>query len=143
MGAIKIRRKRQRGSTMVESALVLIVALCLMIGIADIGQMLFARSSVMERVRSALRYGAVDYNETKIRNIVLYGTATPAADARPGFGLTASMVAIARLDTNTTADRLKITVSNYPISFYAPLIARTVTGPAIVAVQAIEKPPDP
>jgi Flp pilus assembly protein TadG len=134
------RRKRQRGSSMVETALVFMVAVTVMLGIMDMGQVLFLRSSVGERMRAALRYGAIQYDETKIRNVVLYGTDTPAEGASPSFGLTAQMVGVARLDANSPADRIQITISNYPIKFFAPFIAGQIAGPTLYAVGSVEAP---
>jgi Flp pilus assembly protein TadG len=134
------RRRNQQGSTLVESALAMMVFFMLVMGLIDFGQVLFLRSSIQERMRGALRSGAISYDQTAITNYVLYGTRTPASGATPSFNLTSSMVAVNRLDANTSADRIQITISNYPVIFYTPILARrSVSGP-IVAVQAMETP---
>jgi Flp pilus assembly protein TadG len=130
---------RQRGSSLVEGALCLMVILGMLIGILDIGQVLFIRASVQERVRDALRQGVIEYDAAAIQNHVLYGTRTPAEGAQPAFNLTAGMVEVTRLDQNTAADRVKVTVSNYPIDFYTPFIAGRITGPPIYAVAPMER----
>jgi len=131
-------RRRERGSTMVESALVVLTFLVLLIGIVDIGQFLFIHESLVERVRSGLRTGVITYDPTAIRNIVLYGTSTPATGAVPSFNLTASMVTVSRQDNNAPGDRVTITVANYPVDFFTPFIAGRVTGRSIVAFQPME-----
>jgi hypothetical protein len=135
-----LSRRRQRGSAMVETSLVIVVAVVVLVGIMDMGQVLFMRASVGERMRAGLRYGAITYDTDKIRNMVLYGTSTPSETARPSFGLTATMVNVTRLDANTPADRLKITISNYPLIFYTPFIAGQIMGPTLYGVQTIEAP---
>lgn len=132
------RRGRQRGSTLLESALVLIVFITVLLGMMDMGQVLFQRASVVERVRNAVREGVITYDPTAIRNMVLYGTATPADGAVPAFNLSADMVEVTRLDANTSADRVEVRVSNYPIDFYTPFIAGRVTGPPIALVAPME-----
>jgi len=133
-----LRSNRQRGSAMLETSLVLVVALALLIGVMDLGQILFMRASVMERVRAALRAGVITYDPTAIQNIVLYGKASPAEGAMPSFNLTSSMVTVTRLNANESSDRVQISVTNYPLDFYTPMVARRVIGRPIVVVQAME-----
>lgn len=130
--------RKRRGSAALESALVLLVSLVLLIGIIDLGQILFVRASVLERVRAGLRAGVITYDPTAIQNIVLYGKAAPAEGSQPSFNLTSSMVNITRLNANETSDRVQISVTNYPIDFYTPLVARRVIGRPIVLVQSME-----
>lgn len=132
------KRPGVRGSAMVETSLVLIVFLMMLIGIADIGQMLFLHVSLVERVREGLRYGVITYDTTAIQNIVLYGTASPPDGATPSFNLTASMVNVSRMDAKTPEDRIVITLSNYPIQWFSPYIATKTTGKPIVEAQAME-----
>jgi hypothetical protein len=131
-------RSGQRGNALIESALILIVAVSMLIAIADMGQFLFLHASVVERMRAGLRYGVITYDPTAIRNVVLYGTDTPAQGDIPSFNLSSSMVTISRLDANTSEDRVMITISNYPIDFYTPFIARHATAPTMFAVQHME-----
>jgi len=132
------KRPGVRGSAMVETSLVLIVFLMLLIGIADVGQMLFLHVSLVERMREGLRYGVITYDPTAIQNIVLYGTASPADGATPSFNLTASMVNVSRMDAKAPEDRIVITLSNYPIQWFTPYIATKTTGKPIVEAQAME-----
>ena len=135
---VSARRRRQRGSALVEGALVLMVFLMVLFGLMDMGQFLFQRASVVERVRNAVREGVITYDPAAIRNLVLYGTADPATGAVPSFNLTADMVDVQRLDQNTSADRVQVTVSNYPIDFYTPFLAGRVTGPPILLTAPME-----
>ena len=123
---------------MVESALVLVTFLVMVIGIADLSVILFIQTSLGERIRNGLRYGVVTYDAAAIRNIVLYGTSTPVDGATPSFRLTSEMVQVSRLDANTPEDRVKITLSNYPVEFFTPFIAGKFTGKPIVAMQSME-----
>lgn len=123
---------------MVETSLVLVVFLMLLIGIADVGQMLFLHVSLVERVREGLRYGVITYDTTAIQNIVVYGTASPPDGATPSFNLTTSMVNVSRMDAKAPEDRIVITLSNYPIQWFSPYIATKTTGRPIVEAQAME-----
>ena len=134
----KRSRNPRRGSTLVESALVVLVFLALLIGIGDLGQVLFIQQSLTERIRQGLRYGVITYDASAIQNIVLYGTSTPSDGATPSFNLTANMVQVSRYDAKTPEDRVVITLSNYPIEFFSPWIAGRLTGKPIVGVQPME-----
>ncbi len=129
--------RSERGSAMVETSLVLIVFLMLLIGIADVGQVLFMHVSLVERMREGLR-GVVTFDTAAIQNIVLYGIASPPQGATPSFNLTANMVSVSRMDANAAEDRVIITLSNYPIQFFTPYIATSATGRTIVEAQAME-----
>ena len=131
-------RRRQKGSALVEGALVLMVFLMVLFGLMDMGQFLFQRASVVERVRNAVREGVITYDQAAIRNLVLYGTDDPADGSEPSFNLTADMVDVQRLGQNTSSDRVQVTVSNYPIDFYTPFLAGRITGPPILLTAPME-----
>ena len=131
-------RSRRRGSVMVESTLVVLVFLMTLIGIIDFGQLLFIHETMVERMRSGLRYGVVTYDATAISNLVLYGTATPAEGQQPSFNLASNMVQVSRLDANQPEDRVMITISGYPVEFLTPFIAGRYTGKPIIGVLPME-----
>jgi hypothetical protein len=132
------KRSGVRGSTLVETALILVVFMMMVIGIVDFAQVLFTHVSLVERVREGLRYGVITYDAAAIQNIVLYGTASPPQGATPSFNLTANMVSVSRMDANAAEDRVVITLSNYPIQFFTPYIATKTTGKTIVEAQSME-----
>ena len=53
-----IQRNRQKGGTMLEMALTLVVFLSLFIGVLDIGEMFFVHQTLTDRARNAARWGA-------------------------------------------------------------------------------------
>lgn len=91
-----MKRRSERGQSLVESALVLAAFLGLVLGIVDVGQLLFERQTLAERVHQASRWGAIHrYDARAIRNVVLYGTAQPSAGTAPVFGLSEDAVQVA------------------------------------------------
>ena len=84
-----------KGQSLVETTLVLAAFVGLVAGIVGVGQMLFVRQSLAERVHDAARWGAMNpYDPRAIRNLVLYGTVAPTPDARPFLGLTSEAVVV-------------------------------------------------
>ena len=53
------RRQRQRGATIIEFALVLVIFLTFLLGIVDFSRMLFAWNSATEAARAGARYAVV------------------------------------------------------------------------------------
>ena len=125
-------RRNNRGSAVVECSLILMLLFAILIGIFDVAQVMYVHQGITERVRAALRYGTVNaYNETAIRNVVLYGQHSVPTGAQPSFGLTAENVSVSRIGNSTAADRIVITVSNYGYEFISPWIAGARTGTPI------------
>ena len=125
------RRARQKGSALVESALLGIIFFAMLVATFDFGQFLFVHQALVERTRSAARWGMVnggtDIDGT--RNMVLYNQ--PTAGTNPFFGMTASNVTVTTSDLNTDNARLTVKVDNYAYKMISPYIAGTYTGPGI------------
>lgn len=131
------RARKRRGQAMVESALVLLTLVLTILGILDLGQFLFFQATFRERVRSGVRYAVVHaYDPEQIANFVLYDS--PVAAGRPLFGLTQSMIAVARRGENTPDDRIEVTISNAPLKMYSPFLARFSARPVFRAVMPVE-----
>ena len=72
----------RRGQSLVETTLILAAFMAMILGMVSVGQMLFVRQALAERAQDAARWGAVNaYDASAIRNLVLYGTATPSDGA--------------------------------------------------------------
>jgi len=52
------RRRARAGSTLVEASIVLVLFLVLLIGILDVGQVMFFHHVLTQRVRAGARYAA-------------------------------------------------------------------------------------
>jgi hypothetical protein len=89
------RRRRSKGQSLVESALVLASFMVLLLGMVGVSEMVFVRQTLADRAHAAARWGALNaYDPQAIRNMVLFGTSTPASDASPLLGLTSTSVVI-------------------------------------------------
>ncbi len=118
-------KRKQRGSAMLEAALIITVFMVTLIAIFDISMYLFLTQSVKERCRQALREGVVQvFDATAIENVVLYGQATEPAGAGPSFNLERSMINVERLSAGTSEDRIALTISGYSYRLLTP----TLTG---------------
>src|ERR1700693_4273542 len=125
-----IRRNRQKGGTLLEMALTLVVFLALFIGVLDIGEMFFVYQTLTDRARNAARWGAVNtFNATSMQNLVLYGATAPANGQTASFGLTTANVTVTRpaASIGLPEDRVIVTVV-YPVTLVSVFIGQSAKG---------------
>lgn len=129
---------KQRGSTLVESSVILLLFLVLVTGVLDFGQVLFFHHFLTDRVRSGARYAAVtNADATAVQNLVAYNTSSPGPGATGLFGLQPGMVQVTRYDAGTATDRIEVKISTFRLWFLSPWLARSFT-PSFRAVMPVE-----
>jgi len=136
------RRNHERGSAIVEGALVMLVFLSMLIGALDFGQFLFIHQTLTERARQAVRYGIVNdpTDSTSIQNIVLYGQASggsvpnsPSSTDSGIFNVQRSNVVVTTTGSATDDYRLAVKIQNYQYTIYSPVISGSYSGPNVTA----------
>ncbi len=141
--------KRERGQSLVEGTLVMLVFFALLLGVVDFGQLIFSHQSLVERVRSAARWGSLhpEAGPQSVRNYVLYGG--PAQGTSTYLGIPADNVHVDfRAAEQGELPTLHVEIVNYEAPLFAPWwpglshrlmnprpVAVTVPLPASVAVQ--------
>ena len=147
LGAVRRREptdRKQRGSGLVEAALVMLTFLMLVLGIIDFGQMLYYHQVLVERARTAARYATTHPTETTgIQNMAVYNSASPSDTSTAVVnGLTTSMVSVVNSGNNTPEARVTVTISGYTINKLSPYITGTFTNrPIVVGVTAENQVP--
>ncbi|MDQ6760807.1 MAG: pilus assembly protein [Acidobacteriota bacterium] len=127
-------RCKQKGQAAVEATLTLAAFLIILLGVLEVGQILFVHQMIGERVRNAVRWAVVNSwddatSPTLVTNLVLYGTTTPASGAQAFSGLTSQNVAVTRPQPDySAADRIVVTVSGYALTFLSNTIAQANGG---------------
>jgi Flp pilus assembly protein TadG len=131
MSPVNRKRRGNRGSTMLELALIFLVFFSLLMGIFDFGQFLFIHQALVERARWAARWGMTNNSATtaQIQNMVMYGQTTAGSNGY--FGLTSSMVTVTASNANTNNWRISVLISNYPYKMLSPYLSGNYTGPNI------------
>lgn len=121
-------RNRRRGQSLIESALILVMAISTIIAILDFSQLLFTHQLLVERTRAALRWGMIhkwDGTGDKIASVVLYGKPTGGTGAG-ALGLTRSNVRVTLTPgtvDNPNDARLTVAIVDYDYRFFTPFIA--------------------
>lgn len=130
---------RQRGSTLVESSIVLLLFLVILIGVLDSAQILFFHHFLNERARAGARYAALhSCDPATVRNVVVYNTPTPDPDASGLFGLATAMVGVFRYDSGGGADRIEVRITGFQLRFLSPWLAGIFTPGPFRAVRPVE-----
>jgi Flp pilus assembly protein TadG len=136
----------ERGSAIVEAALVFLVLFLLLLGILDFGQFLYIHQALTERARAGARYGIVNNpaDATSIQNVVLYGQASGGAVPAEAqstdigiFNVPRSSVIVTATGSGTDDYRLSVQIQNYKYIIFSPLIAGNYTGPNILATHPL------
>jgi len=142
--------KNRRGQSLVEGTLVMLVFFAMLLGVLDVGQILFAHQSLVERVRAAVRWGTLhpDDGPDRVVDYVLYGQPDEPQITTPGFlGLTEDNVrAEYRLPTELRPDDhlLHVEIVNYQSHLFTPWFATSLISPRPVSMTApvINRPTD-
>jgi len=132
----------RKGQSLVEATFVLLVFFALLLGVIDCGQVMIAHESLVERVRSSVRWGVLhSWNGSDpIVNLVLYNQPDEPRMTTPGYlGLKPDNVVVRyRPPTPERPDdeTLSVTIVNFESHFFSPWIARTLISPRPVSVTA-------
>lgn len=128
---------------MLEAALIYGCFMFMAVAILDVGHYMFLHQSLVERARNSARYGAArTFDETAIRNKVLYDSATVPADPNPIFGLDASNVQVTQTPGAALGSPTNLTVriSGWRYFRFTPNHSGQTDGQDIVVVLPMETP---
>lgn len=126
---------REKGATIIEASLVLMLFLVLVYSLFDFGFVLYMHHTLMHQARTAARWGAVrPYDENAadaITNMVLYNEPDAAGRTTGVLGLTAANVSVQRQGEGSNEDRILITISGFRYPLLTPGVAGLHDGQAI------------
>ncbi len=126
------RTHSERGATIIEASLVLMLFLVLVFSLFDFGFVLYFHHTLMHQARGAVRYGVVrDYDADAIKNMVVYDSPTAGSSPQGILGLTTSNVSVQRQGVDTNEDRILVTISGFKYPLITPGFAGLHDGQAI------------
>jgi Flp pilus assembly protein TadG len=120
------RKRRQRGSGLLEGALTVSMFTGLVLSVLDFGQLVYMHQALSERVRWVARRAAIyGWSETTVKSYVAYNRETaPDGGAGGYFGLRASNVQVTYPDGNSNAARMMVRVSGLSYPLVTPWFGR-------------------
>lgn len=115
-----------RGQAMVEFALVILILSAVLMGIFDLGRIIYTSASLSNAAREGARVAAVTSDTTDIENAIS-SRAVGLNIQSPPTAPTQITVSYFNNDgtpaaSRDTASTVKVTISNYPFSAITPLI---------------------
>ena len=128
---------------MVETALVLTVALGMIVFIVDMGRILLTQQFISERARVAVRSAVVNnWTSDQVKNYVAYAS-TSAPDGgttTPGFmGLLPSEVTYTTVADSGVGDaRYQVVVQGVQMFTWIPYIAGKYNAPSVTATAPVQ-----
>jgi hypothetical protein len=141
-----VRRKAcaagQAGQSMVEATLVLLVFFSLLFAVVDCGQVLFAHEALVERARSAVRWGVMHpwQGPDAIVNLVLYGgTEEPRRRTEGYLGMTPANVQVhyqPPTAEHPDDEILSVSIVNFESRFISPWAEKVLISPRPVMIAA-------
>jgi len=136
-------RRGERGQSLIEGTLVMLVFFALMFGVIDCGQVLVSHQALVERVRSAARWGVVhpwDGTGEQIVNLILYNQPEERRTATDRYlGLTRANVQVRyqpQMPQRPDDEILSVAIVNYQYHFMSPWITGTFVNPRTVLISA-------
>jgi Flp pilus assembly protein TadG len=132
------RAREQAGQSLIETALILAAFMGLLLGMTGVGELIFVRQTLADRASQAARWGAVNnYDPTEIRDMVLFGTATPQQGQTPFFGIAAAAIEVSNPGCPGVQCRVSVAIPEQGIRSVEPMEDPTA---APIAARAASKP---
>ena len=136
-----MRQRSERGQTLVEGALALLVFFSLLFAVVDCGLVLVSHQTLVERVRFAVRWGVVrpwDGTGEQVANLILYDQpVAPRATTAGYLGLTRENVQVRYQPSSTEHpddEVLSVAIVNYHYRFLSPWVTQTFVNPRPVLI---------
>ena len=133
-------RRSERGGSLIEFTVVATVFFMMLVGIVAAGNLYYTHNALVEATRRGARYAVLNPtgSTAAVRNVVLYGTDTPAEGATPlVYNLQAANVTVCysgnncNLTTpfNVAQGTVTVTITGYSFPFVLPTSTTSVTMP--------------
>lgn len=130
MKQMKLFQSGERGSTLVEFALALLVFLTAMFAVMEFGRALWVHNALTDAARRGARYAALHSTADMdaVKNVVVYGD--PAGGTQSVVpNLTPANVTVTYTDFALNKGTASVSVTGYQFQFVIPIIGTTITMP--------------
>jgi Flp pilus assembly protein TadG len=134
MKQLRRDRKGERGATLLEFTYTAAVYLMMIVGIVALSHLYFTHNALVEATRRGARYATLVSSSTAsdddIKEMVVYGTPTPAVGAQPLVSnLQTSNVVVERLNFGLGQGTVTVRIQTYNYNFIIPGISRVIAMP--------------
>ena len=125
-------RKNERGGTLIEFTIVAVFFFMMLVGIVAAGNLYYTHNALVEATRRGARYAVLNQTNstTAVRNVVMYGTPTPAVGATTlVYNLQSNNVTVTYSGLNVAQGTVTVKIEGYTFPFVLPTSTTSVTMP--------------
>ncbi len=123
----------EKGMAYVELAIGVTTFFLLVFGVLEFSRLFWTHNALTDATRRGARYAVVSPGSVaNVKNVVVYGTPTPADGASPVvYGLSTSDVQVTySANFGVKNGTVTVSITNYVFNFSVPLIGTTISLPA-------------
>lgn len=129
------RRRGERGASLLEFTIGAVVFMTAVFAVLEFGRLLWVHNALTDAARRGARY-AINHEASGTgiagaQKTAVYGTTTPASDARPLVNdLKTTHVKVAHSSSYGVGQgSVSVTIEGYQFNFVVPVIGRSITMP--------------
>jgi Flp pilus assembly protein TadG len=126
------KRSNERGGSLIEFTVVALGFFMILVGIVAAGNLYYTHNALVEATRRGARYAVLNStgSTTAVKNVVVYGTPTPAAGATSLiYNLQPSNVNVTYTGLNVAQGTVTVTITGYNFPFVLPTQTTSVAMP--------------
>ena len=123
-------KSTERGATLVEFSIALLVFLTAMFAVIEFGRALWVHNALADAARRGARYAVLHTSgeADAVKNVVVYGD--PAGGTTPSIpNLDVSNVSVDYNDFALNKGTVSVSVNDYKFQFVIPIVGTTITMP--------------
>jgi Flp pilus assembly protein TadG len=136
---LRIKRRNERGSTLVEFAIGVTVFVTAMFAVLEFGRALWVHNALSDAARRGARYAVLHSSASadEVKNVVVYGD--PAGTGNPMLeNLTTTNVNVVYTGFGLNDGTVSVSITGYQFRFVIPIVGTTITMPSYTTTLGAE-----
>ena len=128
---LRINRRNERGSTLIEFAIGVTVFVTAMFAVLEFGRMLWVHNALADAARRGARYAVLHSAASgdEVKNVVVYGD--PAGGSQPMLeNLSTTNVNVVYNGFDLNQGTVSVSITGYQFQFVIPIIGTRITMPS-------------
>ena len=127
----KVFQSNERGATLVEYSIAVMVFMVAMFAVIEFGRAIWVHNALSDAARRGARYAAVHSaaDVADVKNVVVYGD--PAGGSQPTVpNLSTTNVSVTYSQFGLNKGTVSVSVTNYQFQFVIPIVGTTISMPS-------------
>lgn len=127
----KVFHSNERGATLVEYSIAVMVFMTAMFAVIEFGRAIWVHNALSDAARRGARYAVLNSagNVDQVKNVVVYGD--PAGGSQPTVpNLATTNVQVNYSNFGLNKGTVTVSVTNYQFQFVIPIVGTTISMPS-------------